>query len=92
MCIGALFVHKNKHTTETFIKLDYIIRKHEWVESNGEIPVVICVGKGLYVLRNGRLNGRVCADDTKKTLWYNRIVPQWVVKPGMNAEYCPKEC
>ena len=25
-------------------------------------------------------------------LWYNRIVPQWVVKPGMNAEYCPKEC
>lgn len=48
--------------------------------------------KGQNVSRNGRLNGRVCADDTKKTLWYNRIVPKWVVKPGMNAEYCPKEC
>ena len=33
-----------------------------------------------------------CADDTKKTLWYNRIVPQWVAKPGMNAEYCPNDC
>lgn len=44
-----------------------------------------------HVLQNGKVNGNVEADDTQMLLCYNPIVPQWALRNGLNAEYCPKE-